>query len=55
MNPSTLMSFETWGLRLRRPKSIIMIINTDDMLISYSDNVRELVDFFEKKLNNIFR
>ena len=35
-------------------KSIIMIINTDDMLITYSDNVRELVDFFEKKLNKFF-
>ena len=35
-------------------KIIIMIMNTDDMLITYSDNARELVDSFEKKLNNSF-
>ena len=27
-------------------------MNTDDMLITYSDNARELVDSFEKKLND---
>jgi len=31
-----------------------MIMNTDDMLIAYSDNARELVDSFEKRLNNSF-
>jgi len=31
-----------------------MIMNTDDMLIAYSDNASELVDSFEKKLNNSF-
>jgi len=31
-----------------------MIMNTDDMLIAYSDNARDLVDSFEKKLNNSF-
>jgi len=29
-------------------------MNTDDMLIAYSDNARDLVDSFEKKLNNSF-
>jgi len=33
-------------------KIIIMIMNTDNMLITYSDNARELVDSFEKKLND---
>ena len=43
------------GLKIEKTgKSIIMIINTDEMLITYSDNVRELVDFFKKKLNNFF-
>jgi len=29
-------------------------MNTDDMLIAYSDNARELDDSFEKKLNTSF-
>jgi len=29
-------------------------MNTDDMFIAYSDNVKDLVDSFEKKLNNSF-
>jgi len=29
-------------------------MNTDNMLIAYSDNARDLVDCFEKKLNNSF-
>ena len=32
-----------------------MIMNTDDMLIAYSDNARELVNSFEKKLNDSFK
>jgi len=31
-----------------------MIMNTDDMLITYSDNARELVNSFRRKLNNSF-
>jgi len=43
------------GLKIEKNgKIIIMIMNTDDMLIAYSDNSRELVDSFEKKLNNSF-
>ena len=45
------------GLKIEKnEKIIIMIMNTDDMLIAYSDNARDLVrvDSFEKKLNNSF-
>ena len=53
--PSNLDELRDLGLKIEKTeKCIIMIINTDDMLITYSDNVRELVDFFEKKLNNFF-
>ena len=44
---------ELRGLKIEKNEDIIiMIMNTDDMLIAYSDNSRELVDSFEKKLNN---
>ena len=40
---------ELRGLKIEKnEKIIIMIMNTDDMLIAYFDNARELVDFFEK-------
>jgi len=46
---------ELRGLKIEKNgKIIIMIMKTDDMLITYSDNARELVDSFEKKLNNSF-
>ena len=46
---------ELRGLKIEKnAKIIIMIMDTDDMLIAYSDNARELVDSFEKKLNNSF-
>jgi len=46
---------ELRGLKIEKnAKIIIVIMNTDDMLIAYSDNARDLVDFFEKKLNNFF-
>ena len=46
---------ELRGLKIEKnEKIIIMITNTDDMLIAYSDNARDLVDSFEKKLNNLF-
>ena len=46
---------ELRGLKIEKNEKIIIIImNTDDMLIAYSDNTRELVDSFEKKLNNSF-
>jgi len=46
---------ELRGLEIEKnEKIIIMIMNTDDMLIAYSDNARDLVDSFEKKLNNFF-
>jgi len=46
---------ELRGLKIEKDeKKIIMIMNTDNMLIAYSDNVRDLVDSFEKKLNNSF-
>jgi len=38
----------------KKEKIIFMIMNTDDMLIAYSDDARDLVDSFEKKLNNSF-
>jgi len=46
---------ELRGLKIEKnEKIIIMFMNTDDMLIAYSDNARDLVDSFEKKLNNSF-
>jgi len=46
---------ELRGLKFEKnEKIIIMIMNTDDMLIAYSENARKLVDSFEKKLNNSF-
>ena len=46
---------ELRGLKIEKnEKIIIMITNTDDMLIAYSDNAKYLVDSFEKKLNNSF-
>ena len=35
-------------------KIIILVMNTDDMLISYSDNARSLVDAFELELNQSY-
>jgi len=35
-------------------KIVIMIMSTDDMLIAYTDNAKELVDSIEKKLNHSF-
>jgi len=44
---------ELRGLKFEKNgKIIIMIMNTDDMVIAYSDNARELVDSFEKNLND---
>jgi len=31
------------------------VMSTDDMLIAYSDNAKELVDSIEKKLNDSFK
>jgi len=45
---------ELRGLKIEKNEKIIMIMNTDDMLIAYSDNARDLVDSFQKKLNNSF-
>ena len=46
---------ELRGLKIEKNEKIIIIImNTDDMLIAYSDNARELDDSFEKKLNTSF-
>jgi len=38
----------------KNEKIMIMIMNTDDMLITYSDNARDLVDSFKQKLHNSF-
>jgi len=47
--------YELRGLKIEKnEKIIIMIMNTDDMPITYSDNARDLVDSFERKLNNSF-
>jgi hypothetical protein len=35
-------------------KLIILCMNTDDMMISYTDNVRHLVDEFERSLNDSY-
>jgi len=44
------------GLKSEKDKNflkiVITIMNTDDMLIAYSDSARELVDSFEKRLND---
>ena len=46
---------EFWGQKIEKDeKIVIMIVNTDNMLISYSDNARQLVDSFEKKLIDCF-
>jgi len=46
---------ELRGLKIeKKGKIIFMIMNTDDMLIAYSDDARDLVDSCEKKLNNSF-
>jgi len=40
---------ELRGLKIEKnEKIIIMIMNTDDVLIAYSDNASDLVDSFEK-------
>ena len=47
---------ELRGLKIEKnTKIIIMIMNTDDMLIAYSDNARNLVDSFDKKFNLLRR
>ena len=35
-------------------KIIILVMNTDDMLISYSENARAIVDEFELSLNDAY-
>jgi len=46
---------ELRGLKIEKnERIIIMIMNTDDMLIAHPDNAKNLVYSFEKKLNNPF-
>jgi len=46
---------ELRGLKIEKDQNIvIMFMKTDNMLIACSDNVRELVDSLEKKLNDSF-
>ena len=45
----TLNLDELRGLKIEKNENIIiMIMNTDDMLIAYSDNSRDLVDSFKE-------
>ena len=47
---------ELRGLKIEKNgKIIIMIMNTDDVLIAYSDNASDLVDSFEKNWITLLR
>ena len=53
LRTSNLRSSEDWSLRKTNfLKIVITMMNTDDMLIVYSNSARELVDSFEKRWND---